>query len=132
MYQRQANDELRARFTQWMKVLAYRTRHHYLRIAKRKPIEASIDEVGEEYWEVPEEQWTRDVAFEFEEERLAQAFSQLPDAKKKVLTMLFVLEESPEEVAGELGCTVQNVYNQRSQALKRLRAALEGGECNDK
>ena len=45
--------------------------------------------------------------------------------------MLFVLEMEPEEIARELGCTVQNVYNQRSLALKRLRKALEGGEGRD-
>lgn len=71
------------------------------------------------------------AAFEFEEERLAEAFAHLPDTKKRVLTRLFVLEEPPEEVARELGCTVQNVYNQRSLALKRLRDALEGGKHDD-
>ena len=35
------------------------------------------------------------------------------------------------DLINELGCTVQNVYNQRSLASKRLRKALEGGEGRD-
>lgn len=125
MYQSPKNDELRARFTKWVKVVAYRTRRHYLQTLKREPIMRPLDEASNECWAVPEERWTMAAGFEFEEERLAHAFSQLPDMKKRVLTMLFVLEESPEEIARELDCTVQNVYNQRSLALKRLRAVLE-------
>ena len=45
--------------------------------------------------------------------------------------MLFVLEMEPEKIASKLGCTVQNVYNQHSLALKLLRKALEGGEGRD-
>ena len=44
---------------------------------------------------------------------------------------MFVLEMGPEEIANELGCTVQNVYNQRSLALKRICNALKGGDRHD-
>lgn len=88
--------------------------------------------------DLPEGQFTqaadvkdRKASFDFEEERLAKAFSNLPPMKKQVLTMLFVLEKQPDEIAKELGCTVQNIYNQRSLALARLRTALKGGEESD-
>ena len=43
--------------------------------------------------------------------------------------MLFVEEKMPYEIARELNCSVQHVYNQKSLALKKLRLALEkGGE----
>lgn len=49
--------------------------------------------------------------------------------KKEVLTMLFLLDMTPQEIAGELSCTVQYVYKQRSLALKKLREALKGGDA---
>ncbi len=128
MYQQGTeNDELRARFTKWMKVVAYRTRRGYLKGKSKVPQIISLEEVPEGCLAVMAEVKATDT-FDFEENRVALAFSQLPASKREVLTMLFVLEESPEEIAGKLGCTVQNVYNQRSQALNRLRAALKGGE----
>ena len=44
--------------------------------------------------------------------------------------MLFVEEKKPEEIAKELNCSAQHVYDQRYQALKKLRIELskEGGE----
>ena len=68
--------------------------------------------------------------FDFEEERLADAFAKLPIRRQKILTMLFVEEKKPEEIAKELNCSAQHVYDQRYQALKKLRIELskEGGE----
>ena len=51
-----------------------------------------------------------------------------PPKRQEMLKLLFVDELSPTEVAERLNCTVQHVYNRRSQALKALKAALgEGG-----
>ena len=68
--------------------------------------------------------------FDFEEERLADAFAKLPIKRQQILTMLFVEEKKPEEIAKELNCSAQYVYDQRYQALKKLRIELskEGGE----
>ena len=38
--------------------------------------------------------------------------------------MLFVEERKPEEIARILNCSPQHVYDQRYQALKKLRIAL--------
>ena len=55
-------------------------------------------------------------AFAFEEERLADAFANLPIKRQRILTMLFVEERKPEEIAKELNCSPQHVYDQRYHA----------------
>lgn len=131
----QEQDELRARFTGWLEVLAYRVTRNYLRDCGRNPLSVSLDEIAEDRFAVQDVQRAgmpdQSNLFDFEEEQLAAAFVNLPAMKKRILTMLFVLEMEPEKIASELGCTLQNVYNQRSLALKRLRKALEGGEERD-
>lgn len=135
MYQQgNERDELRARFTKWMRVVAYRARRNYLVSISKTPPTVSLDELTEEHiknrgdmeiTEPPDE-------FSFEVEKLEKAFSQLPSVKKTVLIHLFVLEERPEEIAKKLGCTIQNVYNHRTLALKRLRSALKGENGHDR
>lgn len=66
--------------------------------------------------------------FEFEDERMENAFRQLTPLRRQILTMLFVEEMTPEEVAAELGCSVDAIYNNRSRALKKLREAIMKGE----
>ena len=78
-----------------------------------------------------DEQALQSDSFDFEEQRLADALTSLPDQKRQILTMLYVLEMKPEEIAAKLNCTIQNVYNQRSLTLKRLRAVLGGGEGHE-
>jgi len=134
MYQHQEErDKLRARFTKWMEVVAYRAKLNYLDASSRRPETVPLDLIPEEQFpeDVPSTEQVITDQFDFEEEKLAFAFSKLPSMKQEILTRLFVLEEKPENIARELGCTVQNVYNQRSLALKRLREALEGGESHE-
>lgn len=134
--QNQERDELRAKFTKWMEVVICRARLNYLKKSEAGPISISLDEVQDTIAEPRVERGTFHAAhpdsFDFDEDSLACAFAQLSPTRRKVLTMLFVLEMTPEEVAVRLGCSIQNVYNQRSLALKRLRAALEGGDYHDK
>lgn len=127
----QERDELRARFTAWIEILAYRVRLNYLRDRGKGPITVLLEDLPEGQFTQAADVKDSKASFDFEEERLAKAFSNLPPMKKQVLTMLFVLEKRPDEIAKELGCTVQNVYNQRSLALARLRTALKGGEESD-
>lgn len=71
-------------------------------------------------------------SFEFEEERLAAAFRNLPIKRQQILEMLFIEQMKPEEIARVLNCSVQHIYNRRSSALKALRFALkEEGKEND-
>lgn len=63
--------------------------------------------------------------FEFEEERLAETFSKLPLMRKRILTMLFVENISPDEISKKLNCSPQYIYNQRYKALRALRNELD-------
>lgn len=130
-----ARDELRARFTKWLDTLVYRAKLNYLYKTREKVETVPIDEIGEDCLSCPgfEEDCIQEVSgmdkFWFEEEKLERAFTELSPARQQILLMLFVEEKLPGEIARELNCSVQHVYNQRSLALKKLRLALErGGE----
>ena len=134
-HQETQGDELRARFTRWLETTVYRARIDYIRKNAQKLKTVSIEEIPEESLMADdgEDDWIDAVsgknAFEFEEEKLAKTFAKLPLMRQRILTMLFVEEKKPEEIASELHCSVQHVYNQRSLALKRLRGSLgEGGD----
>lgn len=125
--QKSERDELRARFTVWLETTVYRARLKYLEREKPKVDTVSIEELPESALSVPEQasycERSRS-AFDFEEERLAEAFAKLPIKRQGILTMLFVEERKPEEIARLLNCSPQHVYDQRYQALKKLRIAL--------
>ena len=134
MNHQQENDELRARFTAWIEITLYRAKINYLKKQdkERKTIyvealpELLVEESQERKWV---HRLTEQNGFDFEEERLERAFQSLTGQRQRILTMLFVEEKTPAEIARRLGCSQQNVYKQRSQALNALRNMLEkGGE----
>ena len=126
-------DELRARFTAWMEVVLYRTRLNYLKKREKERNTICVGELPEEMLleEKLEDKWIHGLAeqkgFDFGEERLEKAFQSLTRQRQMILTMLFVEEKTPEEIARQLGCSKQNVYKQRSQALLILKNILEKG-----
>lgn len=127
------NDELRARFTNWLNKLIYRARLNYLKKQKNNPIMLSLDDIPEENLRSTDIESLVEASdtnsFEFEEEKLAKVFYELPLMKQKILIMLFVEEKTPNAIAKKLNCSVQHVYNQRSLAIKTLRILLmKGGE----
>lgn len=99
-----------------------RAQKNYLRkyLSKLKTI--GLEQIPEECLS-QEDKYDLDARdeFTFEEERLAQAYKRLSLMKKRILTMLFVDQLSPAEVARRLHCSVQNVYNQKHRALKSLK-----------
>lgn len=129
-------DVLRGRFTNWLDVLIYRAKLKYIRKLSQKVETVSLDELIDSGFQpadpIPVEAcvFEEKHAFEFEEERLARAFCNLPIKRQKILEMLFVDQMKPEEIAKELNCTVQHVYNRRSSALKTLRLALLEGDVD--
>lgn len=130
MVQSYERDELRGRFTRFMEVMVKRARLNYLEKMRRQLITVSLDEVPETLL-ADNTAFPTDVSgdFDFEEERLANAFSQLPLMRQRILMMLFAEELTPKEIARRMNCSVNHVYNQRSLAIKRLRQLLEeGGE----
>ena len=125
--QKSEHDELRARFTAWLETTVYRARLKYLEREKPKVNIVSIEELPESALAVSEKAAyyaNPKSPFDFEEERLAEAFAKLPIKRQEILTMLFVEERKPEEIARILNCSPQHVYDQRYQALKKLRIAL--------
>lgn len=128
--QKVERDELRARFTGWLETTIYRAKLKYLDRHRTKFETVSIDELPEDALSVSESavySAASQSAFDFEEERLAEAFANLPIKRQQILTMLFVEERKPEEIARLLNCSAQHVYDQRYQALKKLRQALAKG-----
>ena len=109
-------DELRGRFTRWIVITAENAQKNYLRAEKKQlqtvPLEetdgAIVDTALLSAGVSPD-------SFDFEEQRLAEAFRELPLMRRRILEMLFVEELTP---------SVQHVYNQRSLAIKRLRERL--------
>lgn len=124
-------DELRARFTAWLETTVYRARLKYLEQQRRQVKTISLEDVPEGALVSSDTTLQEDslqTAFEFEEERLARAFANLSIKRQQILTMLFVEERKPEEIAKLLGCSAQYVYNQRYQALKKIQQDLEQEE----
>lgn len=126
-------DELRGRFTRWIVITAEHAQKNYLRAEKKQlqtvPLEeadvAIVDTALLSAGVTPD-------SFDFEEQRLAEAFRELPLMRRRILEMLFVEELTPSEIAAKLHCSVQHIYNQRSLAIKRLRERLIKERKNDR
>ena len=119
-------DELRGRFTHFLERLVGNAQIDYLRKIKHRFPVLSIDDIPEDSL-VKEEplSYGKRAVFDFEEEKLARAFSSLPLMRQQILTMLFVEEWRPAQIAKHLNCSVQYVYNQRFLAIKKLRQLLQ-------
>lgn len=67
--------------------------------------------------------------FDFEEEKLAKAFSELSLMRREVLRLLFVEEKAPDEIARQLCISTNCVYQFKHQALAKLkRELMKGGD----
>ena len=120
-------DEIRARFTVWLETTIYRARLKYLERQSRCVQTVSLEELSEQVLTTSDQPLYgagSKSMFDFEEERLAEAFAKLSIKRQEILTMLFVEERKPEEIARMLNCSAQHVYDQRYQALKKLRLSL--------
>ena len=115
------------KFTAWIKIVVKHTKIDYIRHLKSQLRELPLEEVIETCpSSCCSDEWIElDRAFDFENELLNEAISNLPPKRREVLEMLFIHELPPEEISANLRCSVQHIYNQRSLALKDLRAALQ-------
>ena len=99
-HQQDYDDVLRARFTKWLDIVIYRAKLKYLRKMDTKLETVSIEELPESSLPAYEESQYGNplkTEFDFEEERLANAFMKLPMKRQQILTMLFVEEKKPEK-----------------------------------
>ena len=129
-HQQDNEDILRGCFTKWLDIVIYRAKLKYLRRAEIKLETISFEELPESSQPVYEDRMRLNDSksdFDFEEERLADAFAKLPIKRQEILTMLFVEGKKPEEIAEKLNCSAQHVYDQKYQALKKLRVELKKG-----
>lgn len=130
-------DELRARFTSWLTTMLQRARLDYQRKLKREIQTIPIDDVPEEFLIASDDSVLHSARisadFFFEEEKLAHAYAKMPLMRRRILQLLFIEEMKPDEVAKQMNCSPQYVYNQRLKALKQFRKALsEGGDPDEK
>lgn len=128
--QRNEKDELRARFTVWLKTLLRRAKIDYIRLERRYPKTVTL-ELTEKETVIPPPESVTSNSFDFENDKLRAAFVRLSLSKRSILEMLFVRGLEANEAAREMGCTIQHVYNLRSKALKELRAEMSKEEGND-
>lgn len=124
------DDVLRCKFTAWMQVVVKRAKIDYIRCLKRHYNEISIEDnqLSDKLIAEPINIIESADEFEFDNEKLANLFMKLAPKKQKVLKMLFVNNMEPEEVAEQLHCTLQHVYNMRSLALKELKSKMQSEE----
>jgi len=131
---------LRARFTLWLDTVLSRASARYReqmedKLAKDADI-LSIDALPPDCIPDPRDPFAGieigKPDFAFEEERLAQAFSELSLMRKEVLRLLFVERMKPKEIAMLLRCSENYVNVQKKRALKELRQMLaEGGYADE-
>ena len=121
-------DQLRSRFTSWLSTLLWRARIDYVRKQERQVKTVSMEDVPDDQLAVEDSYSVRQSQFDFEEERLAEAFFSLSLQRQQVLTMLFVDEMKPEEVAKVLHSSVGYIHKARQRALQSLRKMLNGME----
>ena len=123
---RQDADDVRYRFTAWLKIVVKRAKIDYIRRLKKRPKELSIDDKKLSHELVYEPQLiTNNNDFDFENKDLLRVFKGLSEKRKQILILIFVHNFTAEEVAAKMRCSVQYIYNQHSLALKELRNKME-------
>jgi RNA polymerase sigma factor (sigma-70 family) len=117
--------DLLRRFTVYMELVVTHARIDYSRRQDGKEREVSLDQFPQDETAVYEDPLpVSGDKFDFEEDRLSKAFSELNLLRKRLLTFIFVDGLSAQETADRLGCSVDYVYLQKHRALKALRDQL--------
>lgn len=70
-------------------------------------------------------------SFEFEEERLARVFSQLPGLKQQVLKYYFIDDMETSEIASLLGIKESHARLIKYRAIDKLRKLILEGDLGD-
>lgn len=129
------DDPLRAQFTAWLTTLLVRAKNKFFEDRRKEMTIISLDELPVDLVEDPTDYYGHieigRVDFNFEEEKLAKAFSELPLMRREVLRLLFVEELTVEEIAQKLCCSKEMVRQQKSRAIRKLRAVLVASEEDD-
>ena len=129
-------DVLRARFTLWLDTTLARASAKCRAQMNDKFSDVmeivSMDAFPADYFPDPNNPYSSieigTPDFDFAEERLANAFSELPLMRREVLRLLFVEMKTPREIAAILHCSEDYVSLQKTRAIKKLRKMLEEGD----
>lgn len=127
-YSQEETDRLRGEFTKWLNTTLIRAKADYFSDPEHQQKELFLDDIPVDLLVDPTDCFSAversGTDFEFEEIRLAQAFSELPLMRREVLRLLFVEMKEPAEISAILHCSTNYVHLQKSRALKRLRELL--------
>ena len=91
-------------------------KHLKVREAKHKLLADRLDEFDAE----AEARFIKEDLYN----RIYREIQQLPDAQRRLLSMIFVEGLETHEIAAALGTTPNNVRNQKARALEKLRSVL--------
>ena len=121
--------DLLGRFTAWMERVVAHAAADYMRRQGYRQREDPFDQIPPEDFSYEEPLPASKDDFDFAEDKLAEAFSNLTLLRRRILTLTFLEDLPAREVADRLGCSVDYVYLQKHRALKTLRDQLmEGGD----
>jgi RNA polymerase sigma factor (sigma-70 family) len=122
---------LLGRFTAYMELVVTHARIDCLRRQDYRKSEVSPEHCPTDRFGYEDRLPENKSEFDFEEGKLADAFSRLNLLRKRILTLVFVEGLPAREVAERLNCSVEYVYLQKHRALKKLRDQLmNGGDGN--
>lgn len=127
-------DDLRNMFTAWIKKVIIHAKIDYIRrnaAEEKKHSRLSLADVPEPSYE-QDFRLTPENEFDFAEEKLAEAFAELPLLRRQILTLSFAERLTAMEIAEQLNCSVEYVHLQKHRTLKALRdKLLNGGETGE-
>lgn len=120
---------LRCRFTKWLEILIYRVKLNYISSLSKRIDTVSLDELIDKGFQAEDPtdalcSIESGGVFCFSDDRITEAMSKLSPRRQEILRLLFIEGHNPDEVAKIMNCSVQHVYNRRSQAVKAIRDAL--------
>lgn len=124
-------NEVKIRFTAWLRTLVKRARIDYLRKGTYRKVEIPLSDLSNdknlsyEMRLIPVKKDLEKGEYEFEREDISRAFALLTVTHRKVLILLYVEGMSQKEVAEKLGVSVQRVSKVRQDALYKLKDLLE-------
>jgi RNA polymerase sigma factor (sigma-70 family) len=123
------NLDLLRRFSAYIKLVVTHARTDYLRKDRKTGLDISLDALPPEKEAVyPAYFADLQSEFDFDNERIALAFSHLSPLRRQILAYMFVEGISPQAIAGKLNITVDNVYLHKHRAVQALRNELSSGK----
>lgn len=121
-----SHDPLRGRFVRYLMIAAKYGRLNYLSKRKAAPKTCSLDSFPSQG---EPSAWEEDpLCIVIQRETMARAFGALSALERETLELLLVQGLTPKETAERMKCSVAQVYQRKSRALKHLREKMGGAK----